>query len=180
MSRAVKERLWFVLSLGYAAIRVLGASAFLEKYGLNIVVFAIVEFVSSSFLAVASAHVVRNVVGGVDDALLSFGVDRRNDERRVARARRWVAVVVVCFAAPDVYAYLATDHLPPALIVLLVVALIVSALTSVIVIARRIRDARAEMTSPFSNQGITMSEITEPGNAVAEEPEVVPLDELRT
>lgn len=176
----MKERLWFVLSLGYAAIRVLGASAFLEKYGLNIVIFAIVEVVSSSILAVASAHVVRNVVGGVDDALLSFGAERRNDERRVARARRWVAVVVVCFAAPDVYAYLATDHLPPALIVLLVVALTFSAVTSVVVIARRIRDARAEMTPPFSNRGITMSQTPEPGIAVGEEPAVVPFDELRT
>ena len=144
MSRDYKERLWFALSLVYAIIRVLGASAFLEKYGLNIVLFAIVEILSSSLLAVASAHVVRNVVGGPDDQTITIRGGATKYRRRVGRIRRWGALVVICFAAPDVYAYVATDHLPPALIGLLLLALLVSAVSSAILIARRIREARAE------------------------------------
>jgi hypothetical protein len=153
MTREAKERLWFGFSLLYAVVRVLGASAFLEKYGLNIVVFAIIEIISSSLLAVASAGLVRSIV---ETKLVSTILGESAEQFGVARApkkhhlpnfgplRRWALAVVVCFAAPDVYAYVATDHLPPALLGVIGIALLVSAVTSIVLITRKVRAARAE------------------------------------
>lgn len=147
MSRDSKERLWFALTLIYAVVRVLGAAAFLQKYGLNIVVFAFVEIVSSSVLAVASAQFVRHVVGGPDEQTLTVRGRPTPDRHRVLRLRLWGVLVVLGFAAPDVYAYMATDQLPPALMVLLVSAIVISAGSTVVLIARRVRAARAEPLS---------------------------------
>jgi hypothetical protein len=154
MTREAKERLWFGFSLLYAVVRVLGASAFLEKYGLNIVVFAIIEIVSSSLLAIASAGMVRSIVETklvstiLGESAEQFGVPKAPKKHHFrpnfGPLRRWALAVVVCFAAPDVYAYVATDHLPPALLAVIGIALLVSAVTSVVLITRKVRAARAQ------------------------------------
>jgi hypothetical protein len=154
MTREAKERLWFGFSLLYAVMRVLGASAFLQRYGLNIVVFAIIEIVSSSLLAVASAGMVRSIVETklvstiLGDSAEQFGVARPPKKHHFrpnfGPLRRWAVAVVICFAAPDAYAYYATDHLPPALLAVIGIALLVSAVSSVVLITRRVRAARVE------------------------------------
>jgi hypothetical protein len=154
MTREAKERLWFGFSLLYAVVRVLGASAFLQRYGLNIVVFAIIEIVSSSLLAVASAGMVRSIVETklvstiLGDSAEQFGVakppKKHHFRPNFGPLRRWAAAVVICFAAPDAYAYYATDHLPPALLAVIGIALLVSAVSSVVLITRRVRAARVE------------------------------------
>lgn len=150
VTRDAKERLWFGFSLLYAVARVLGASAFLERYGLNIVAFAVIEIVSSSLLAVASAGLVRSIVETklmstiLGDSAEQFGVAKPPKKHHHFRPnfgplRRWAVAVVVCFAAPDVYAYYATDHLPPVLLVVIGIALLVSALTSIVLVTRKVR-----------------------------------------
>jgi hypothetical protein len=147
VTREVRERLWFGFSLGYAVIRVVGAKAFLARYGLNIVSFAIIEILSSALLAVATAGLVRSIV---DIRLASSfrDPDLMGNDRyfrpNMGRVRRWAAAVVVFFAAPDVYAYAATDHLPPVLVAVLGFVLLVSAISSVVVIRRKVREARSD------------------------------------
>jgi hypothetical protein len=134
VTREQKERVWFILSIAYAGVRVLGANTYLVKYGLNIAVFATVEFVSSACLALSSSNFVRAYSSG---------------HRQVSR--RWAAAVLVSFAAPDIYAIVVTDRVPPSLLVLIGCMVTGSTVASIVGIKRRlaeVREARARDTDP--------------------------------
>ena len=127
VTRQDKERVWFLLSLGYAALRVLGANAFLVKYGLNIAVFATIEFVSSAGLAFASARFVQSVV-----------------DRKHGAARGWFVAVIAGFATPDIYAIVVTHKVPPTLLALIAAMLLGSSCVALLGFRRRVRQARHE------------------------------------
>jgi hypothetical protein len=145
VTREAKERLWFVFSLCYAIARVLGAKAFLARYGLNIVSFAIIEIVSSALLAVTSSGLVRAIVANQKSPVLREPASPDGFQSRhpkVGPIWWWALAVGVFFSAPDVYAYLATDHLPTVLVGMLGLALLASAISSVVVIQRKVREGR--------------------------------------
>jgi hypothetical protein len=130
VTRTLKERIWIALGLVYAVIRIVGANAFLTQYGLRIWPFAIIEFLSSIVLAISTSRVVTSFV----------------DEQHHAIGR-WCLLVLVSFAAPDVYAYKATRHLPPTLVAMLAATLTVSAVSSVFAIRKKVKKVRADTTA---------------------------------
>ena len=130
MTRSLKERIWIALGLAYAVVRIIGANAFLTQYGLHIFTFAVIELITSVVLAISTARVVTSFV----------------DEQHHA-IRRWCLIVLVSFAAPDVYAYKATRHLPRSLVAMLAATLTVSAVSSIVAIRKKVRKVKSDTSA---------------------------------
>ena len=82
----------------YALLRIALAEQFLVKYGLNIYVFAVIEFLSTPIYAIGVSRTVRGLV----------------DSRR-STAIRWLMVAILGFVAPDAYVVVAARRVPASL-----------------------------------------------------------------
>ena len=96
--RRLFERVWFAVSMLYALLRIALAEQFLVKYGLNIYVFAVIEFLSTPIYAIGVSRTVRGLV----------------DSRR-STAIRWLMVAILGFVAPDAYVVVAARRVPASL-----------------------------------------------------------------
>ncbi len=79
----------------YAGLRIALADAFLAEYGLNIVVFAVIELLSTPIYAIGTSRGVRAMM-----------------DRRRSLGLRWVMLAIAGFVAPDAYVIIAARHVP--------------------------------------------------------------------
>lgn len=89
------ERWWFVLVMVWSVCRVVAVWRWLDKYGVNPFVYALVDVGSSAPYALGSARTIGALI-----------------DRRYARAAVWSVLAAVCFAAPDVYIVAAGHDMP--------------------------------------------------------------------
>jgi hypothetical protein len=94
-STQVLTWLWYAASLTYCGVRVYLADRYLRDHGLNVAVFAAIEFAATLPYAIGSARAVGAIV--------------RHDTRR---ALLWALVASAGFVAPDVYLLATTDEPP--------------------------------------------------------------------
>lgn len=118
-------RLWVVAAVAYGALRVLLVGTFIADYGLNIVVYACVEIVSSATLGISTARLTRNY-----------------RERRMVESQTGNTLLLVAAAsaylAPDAY-ILAFAHRMPARVLVPVVVVVAIGTVSALVKVRRVR-----------------------------------------
>jgi hypothetical protein len=87
--------LWYVASLTYCGVRVYLADRYLREHGLNVTVFAAIEFAATVPYAVGSARAV--------------GAIARHE---TSRALLWALVASVGFVTPDLFLLATTDEPP--------------------------------------------------------------------
>jgi hypothetical protein len=109
--RRVAERAWLVAVLGYSLLRIGVAKAVVARYGVNLWIFAIIEFSSSVPYGLGTARVVTSLV-----------------DRRMSEAERWGVIAFGGFLAPDLYVVIAGRHMP------LAVYLVLAGWTSLMVV----------------------------------------------
>ena len=89
------ERAWFVAVVAWSIIRIIFADVFFAKYGINIWIFAGVEFVSSPVFARSTAKMVIALTNhSLQDSVV------------------WGVATLVSFGAPDVYLLTTGKNLP--------------------------------------------------------------------
>lgn len=120
------RRVWIVLAVGYGALRVALAGAFLTEYGLDLIVFALIELGSSLLFGICSGRLVESMV-------------RRTGGRRTLL----VTGVVVGYGAPDVYVLAFAGRFPTSLLVVVIAVIVVSSIVSVVSFRRRARSAES-------------------------------------
>ena len=89
------ERWWFGLVMAWSAIRVAAVWRWLDIYGVNPLVYALVDVGSSAPYALGSARTIGALI-----------------DRKYGRAAMWSLLAAVCFAAPDVYIVAAGHDMP--------------------------------------------------------------------
>jgi len=114
------RRAWIALAVGYGALRVALAGAFLTEYGLDLIVFALIELGSSLLFGICSGRLVESMV-------------RRTGGRRTLL----VTGVVVGYGAPDVYVLAFAGRFPTSLLVVVIAVIVVSSIVSVVSFRRR-------------------------------------------
>jgi hypothetical protein len=120
------RRVWIVLAVGYGALRVALAGAFLTEYGLDLIVFALIELGSSLLFGICSGRLVESMV-------------RRTGGRRTLL----VTGVVVGYGAPDVYVLAFAGRFPTSLLVVVIAVIVVSSIVSVVSFRRRARSTES-------------------------------------
>jgi hypothetical protein len=132
------ERIWVVLTVGYAFVRIALADRFFSEYGLSVWWFAAVELSSSALFGVSSARFVKSVV-------------------TVTGTHRipWAFATLVGFTAPDAFVFWSTRRLPHSLLAAFAGFVGVSVITSVISVRRRISKGKSlpPGSSPSSASG---------------------------
>ena len=93
--RRVYERLWIVLGVVWAVGRVFVAKATVERYGVNITVFAVIEILVAWPHALGAARVVTKLV-----------------DRDPHGAFCWGALLAVTHIAPELYIAVAGSRMP--------------------------------------------------------------------
>lgn len=121
---------WIGATLAYGALRVALAGAFLADYGVNIIVFAVIELSSSYVFGRASGRLV--------DALIH---ERRGSRLRLA------LITLAGYAAPDVYVILHVHRFPDNLRNTVLGIVAGTTIISVAFFAGRIRAERLENES---------------------------------
>ena len=116
---------WVGATLAYGALRVVLAGAFLADYGVNIVVFAIIELTSSYVFGVASGRLVDEVIHG----------------RRGSRIRLGLTTLAG-YSAPDVYVIIHAHRFPEGLRNTVLGIVAGTTIVSAAVLVRRIRAER--------------------------------------
>ncbi len=125
--RRAYERLWIVLGVVWAVGRVFVAKATVERYGVNITVFAFVEIVVAWPHALGAARVVTKLV-----------------DRDPQGAFRWGALLAVTHIAPELYIAVAGSHMPFGVYVSLALIVVGLGALAVVGIIQKVGIARAE------------------------------------
>lgn len=89
------ERYWFALVMLWSLCRIAAVWHWLDGYGVNPVIYAVVDLGSSLPYAVSSARTIGALVDG-----------------RHGRALGWGVIAAVCFSIPDVYIVAAGHEMP--------------------------------------------------------------------
>ena len=133
MSRRRKslETVWTALVLGWTALRIAFAEAYMVEYGINIWIFILVEVLSSPVLALSSTRLVRVLVV---HSLRGIGF--------------WGGLTLVSYAAPDVYLLTAGRGVPWSLYGVIVSVMTVAGIVSIIRMRRSLRQVANEASSP--------------------------------
>ena len=97
-----------MVAVAYGALRVALVAHFLERYGVNVAAFAVVELTSSLVFGWSSGRLVQRIVGSGQ-----------------GRTSALVAAVVISYSAPDVYV-LGWSHRYPGNVMATVVIVIAS------------------------------------------------------
>lgn len=122
---------WIGATLAYGALRVALAGAFLADYGVNIIVFAVIELSSSYVFGRSSGRLV--------DALIH---ERRGSRLRLA------LITLAGYAAPDVYVILHVHRFPDNLRNTVLGIVAGTTIISAIVLLHRIRAKRLPEEDP--------------------------------
>ena len=128
--RRVYERIWIVLGVVWAIGRVVVAKATVEKYGVNITVFAVMEILVAWPHALGAARVVTNLV-----------------DRNPHGALPWGALLAVTHIAPELYIAVVGSRMPLGVYVSLVLIVFGLGALAVIGIVQKVRVGRAERES---------------------------------
>ncbi len=125
--RRRRERLWIGGVLGYTVLRFAIAWEALDRYGLNIWVFGIIDIVTAVPYAVGTARLVTSVV-----------------DRRLQAAAGWMVISAFSFLAPYLYIAVAghDKSMPKTVWVVLAVLVIALGANAAFAIIRRIRSGR--------------------------------------
>ena len=102
-------------------MRIVAVKFWLSQYGINTVVFAVIELTSSMTYGVSSARTVLAII----------------DKRRKS-AKSWGAVCIVAYLAPDVYIFSAGKSLPLMSYVVIVALIVVAGVVAVVDLRHRI------------------------------------------
>jgi hypothetical protein len=129
--RRILERYWFAAAMLYALLRVILADQFLVQYGLNIYVFAIIEFVSTPLDAIGVARTVQALI----------------DSKR-ASAMRWLMVALAGYVAPDAYVVVATRHVPRSLYLAVLAWIVIGITVGVRRLRRQVKKNRPPADRP--------------------------------
>lgn len=89
------ERWWLALVMTWSVCRVAAVWHWLDRYGVNPLVYALVDLGSSAPYALGSARTIGALI-----------------DRHYGRAVVWLPLAAACFAAPDVYIVAAGDEMP--------------------------------------------------------------------
>lgn len=119
--RNLLSGLWLVVVLSWSVVRIVVVNFWLSQYGINTVVFAVIELTSSVIYGVASARTVLAII----------------DKRRKS-AKSWGAVCVVAYLAPDLYIFSAGKSLPLMSYVVIIALIVVLGFAAVVDLRRRI------------------------------------------
>ncbi len=125
--RRVYERLWIVLGVVWAVGRVFVAKATVERYGVNITVFAVIEILVAWPHALGAARVVTKLV-----------------DRDPHGAFRWGTLLAVTHIAPELYIAVAGSHMPFGVYVSLALIVVGLGALAVVGIIQKVGIARAE------------------------------------
>jgi uncharacterized integral membrane protein len=121
------QKLWLVLTVAYAVIRIALAHRYLRKFGLSVPAFAAIELTSSVLFGFASGRFVPAVV-----------------DRHRRHMVGWGSATLVGFMAPDLFAMVTTRRIPQRMLKFLAFFIFVTLGISAISLFRRIRTANAE------------------------------------
>lgn len=125
MRRRILQYFWLAAVVIWACVRIFAVDTWLSKYGVNTVVFAVVEISSSIPYGIGSARCVTNLVDG---------------HRRPAVL--WGIIGAAGFVAPDVYMLSAGKSMPTLSYVIIVAVLVVLGSFSVVGSIRKYRQSR--------------------------------------
>lgn len=125
--RRVYERVWIVLGILWAIGRVIVAKATVEKYGVNITVFAVIEIVAAWPHAVGAARVITNLI-----------------DRNPSGALPWGIMLAVSHIAPELYIAVVGSHMPLGVYISLVVIVVGLGALAVVGIVQKVRIGRTE------------------------------------
>lgn len=124
--RRIYERIWIVLGVLWAVGRVIVAKATVEKYGVNITVFAIIEIAAAWPHAVGAARVITNLI-----------------DRNPHGALPWGIMLAVSHIAPELYIAVVGSHMPIGVYVSLAMIVIGLGALAVVGILQKVRIGRA-------------------------------------
>jgi hypothetical protein len=127
-----------LVTVAYAFVRIELADKFLTEYGLSIWWFAAIEISSSILFGVASARFVK--------AVLDPEAKHRN---------LWGLGTLIGFTAPDAFVFISTKTLPKSVLETLVLFVLVSVVSSVVSIRRRIAKGKQLVEHPATLAGST-------------------------
>lgn len=119
------QRAWVGATLAYGALRVALAGAFLADYGVNIVVFAVIELTSSYVFGAASGRLVDEVIRGCRGSRIRLGL-----------------ITLAGYSAPDAYVIVHAHRFPEGLRNTVLGIVTGTTIVSTAVLVRRIRAER--------------------------------------
>ena len=125
MKRQMFQYLWIIGVTAWACFRIFAVETWLAKYGVNTLVFAIVEVGSSFPYAVGTARCVTNLI-----------------DRRQRAAVIWGIIGLLGFIAPDVYMLTAGKSMPPETYGIIIGVFVVISVFSGIGLIRKYRQSR--------------------------------------
>ena len=125
--RRAYERLWIVLGVVWALGRVFVAKATVERYGVNITVFAVAEILVAWPHALGAARVVTKLV-----------------DRDPHGALCWGSLLAVTHIAPELYIAVAGSHMPFGVYVSLALIVVGLGALAVVGIIQKVGIARAD------------------------------------
>lgn len=123
--RRIYERIWILLGVVWAVGRVIVAKATVEKYGVNITVFAVLEILVAWPHALGAARVVTNLV-----------------DRDPHGALPWGILLAVTHIAPELYIAVVGSKMPIGVYVSLVFIVIGLGALAVVGIIQKVRIGR--------------------------------------
>jgi len=130
-NRALVEKGWILVSIGYGGVRAALVWAFLKKYGVNPYIFGVIEFSSSAVYGLSSAR----VVGAIVDTKWKL-------------LRSWVPLAMLSYAAPDVYVFGSAGHLPGSMLEMLLGIVGVTAAITAVGLVMQVRKGRSTTSHP--------------------------------
>ena len=116
------QRLWVVLSVIYGVFRWVLVWHYLKKYGVQPMIFGVIELSSSCGYAIYSG---RLVVAAIDQEL--------------SRHKRVVMITIMWFILPDVYIFMSAGQMPRTVVGFIVTAVLFTGVIGVTAILRRLK-----------------------------------------
>lgn len=128
------EQIWIVLGVLWALGRVVIAKATVEKYGVNIAIFAVIEILVAWPHALGAARVVTKLI-----------------DRDPHGALAWGSLLAATHIAPELYIAVVGSHMPVGVYVSLALIVFGLGALAVVGIVQKVRIGRAERATVESN-----------------------------
>ncbi len=125
------EQIWIVLGVLWALGRVVVAKATVEKYGVNIAVFAVIEILVAWPHALGAARVITKLI-----------------DRDPHGALAWGSLLAATHIAPELYIAVVGSHMPVGVYVSLAVIVLGLGALAVIGVVQKVRIGRAQRATP--------------------------------
>lgn len=114
------QRLWIVFSVIYGVFRWVLAWHYLEKYGVNPLVFGAIELSSSCGYAIYSGRLVAAVI-----------------DQELSQHKRVAMITVMWFLLPDAYIFMSAGRMPRTVIGFIVAAVLLTGIIGAMALLRR-------------------------------------------